>query len=95
MANEHDVSRDADRPMIYQIKVKGLLGQQWMPLFEGLTITQDQEGNALLIGPVADQAALHGILRKVRDLGMPLLSVTLLDPDRSNDSDDLQAEGGA
>ncbi len=90
MSDEHKVSRDADQPMLYQIKVKGLLSQQWTHLFEGLTITQDQEGNSLLTGPVADQAALHGVLRKVRDLGMPLLSLTLMN---SNQADDQNRSG--
>lgn len=65
--------------MIYEIRIKGHLGQRWMSWFEGLTLIAEQDGNSLLTGSVVDQAALHGILRKVRDLGMPLLSVTLVD----------------
>jgi len=61
--------------MVYQIKIKGHLSPKWADWFEGLTITLEEDGNTLLSGPVIDQAALHGILKKVRDLGMPLLSV--------------------
>ena len=60
--------------MIYQIRVKGHLGPQWTDWFEGLAITLEYNGETLLTGPVVDQAALHGLLRKVRDLGMPLIS---------------------
>jgi hypothetical protein len=73
-----------DQPMIYQIKLKGHLGEQRINWFEGLTITLEQDGNSLLTGPVIDQSALHGILRKVRDLGMPLLSVTIVGPNSGN-----------
>ncbi len=61
--------------MVYQIRVKGHLDRRWTDWFEGLTITLEDNGDTLLTGPVADQAALHGLLRRVRDLGMPLLSV--------------------
>jgi hypothetical protein len=61
--------------MVYQIRIKGHLGPGWTDWFDGLTITLEENGDTLLTGPVVDQAALHGLLRKVRDLGMPLLSV--------------------
>ena len=61
--------------MIYQIRVKGQLDSQWRDWFENATITLEETGNTLLICPVVDQAALHGLLKKIRDLGMPLLSV--------------------
>ncbi len=61
--------------MVYQIRVKGHLGRQWTDWFGSLTITLEDNGNTLMTGPVADQAALHGMLRKVRDLGLPLVSV--------------------
>ena len=66
--------------MVYQIRIKGHLGCQWTDWFEGLTITLEEDGNTLLTGPVIDQAALHGLLKKVRDLGMPLVSVSPLEP---------------
>jgi len=64
--------------MIYQIRLKGQLGHQWAEWFEGLTITLADSGDTLLTGPIVDQATLHGLLKKVRDLGMPLLSVNRL-----------------
>jgi hypothetical protein len=64
------------QPMVYQIKIKGHLDRQWTDWFEGLTITLEEDGNTLLTGPVIDQAALHGLLKKVRDLGIPLISVS-------------------
>jgi len=66
--------------MIYQIRIKGHLGPQWADWFEGLTITLEDNGDTLLTGPVIDQAALHGLLKKVRELGMPLLSVNRIEP---------------
>ena len=61
--------------MVYQIRINGHLSRQWTDWFEGLTITLEDNGVTLLSGPVVDQAALYGLLRKVRDLGMPLLAV--------------------
>ena len=74
MANEFD------RPMIYQIRIEGHLGARWANWFGGMTITPEEGGETLLTGPVADQAALHGLLRKVRDLGMPLISAVRVEP---------------
>ena len=75
MAEALNLKTDPSQPMVYQIRVKGHLGSQWTDWFGGLTVTLDDNGETLLTGPVADQAALHGLLRKVRDLGMPLVSV--------------------
>ena len=61
--------------MVYQIRIKGHLGREWTDWFGGLTITLKDNGDTLLTGPVVDQAALFGLLKRVRDLGMPLLSV--------------------
>jgi hypothetical protein len=66
--------------MVYQIRIKGHLGSGWTNWFEGLTITLEDNGDTLLTGPVVDQAALHGLLKKVRDVGMPLLSVNRVEP---------------
>ena len=68
----------------YQITVKGHLDNRWANWFEGLTITRVDNGETLLTGPVVDQVALHGLLRKVRDLGMPLLSVTRVRPSQAD-----------
>lgn len=61
---------------LYEIRIRGHLGGRWAARFEGMTLTLQDNGDTLLAGTVADQAALHGLLRKVRDLGMPLISVT-------------------
>jgi hypothetical protein len=76
--------------MIYQIRIKGHLGHQWTDWFEGLTITLEENGETLLTGPVVDQAALHGLLKKVRDLGMPLLSVNPVEPGQVDAPDGKQ-----
>jgi len=75
MSNELNLQTDPGEPTVYQIRLKGHLGLQWADWFGGLTITLEEGGDTLLTGLVADQAALHGLLKKVRDLGMPLLSV--------------------
>jgi len=75
MSNELDPKPDPGQPMVYQIRVKSHLGSDWTDWFEGLTITLEDNGDTLLTGPVIDQAALHGLLKKVRDLGMRLVSV--------------------
>jgi hypothetical protein len=75
MLNELSSESHSDQPMIYQIKIKGYLGDQWANWFDGLEITLEKDGNTLLTGQVIDQAALYGVLKKVRDLGMPLLSI--------------------
>jgi len=64
-----------DKPCIYQIRVKGLLSSEWSDFFDGLTVSAQPDDETLLCGLVADQAALHGVLAKVRDMGLPLLSV--------------------
>jgi len=65
----------------YVIRLKGHLESHWVKWFDGLTITLEDNGDTLLTGPVMDQAALHGLLKKVRDLGMPLVSVSPVEPD--------------
>jgi len=66
---------------VYEIRLKGHLDARWVKWFDGMAITLDENGNTLLSGPVADQAALHGILKKVRDVGLPLISVNSVEPD--------------
>jgi hypothetical protein len=61
---------------VYQIRVRGHLGERWAEWFDGLQITNEANGEAVLAGPVADQAALHGLLARVRDLGLPLIAVS-------------------
>jgi hypothetical protein len=75
MSNERNPEGDAGQSMVYQFRIKGHLDRQWEDWFDGLTITLEEDGNTLLTGIVIDQAALHGLLKKVRDLSMPLLSV--------------------
>jgi hypothetical protein len=75
MSNNGNPKTFPGESMVYQIRIKGHLDRRWTDWFEGLTITLEDNGATLLSGPVADQAALHSLLRKVRDLGMPLLSV--------------------
>jgi hypothetical protein len=72
----------ADRPAHYEIQVRGVLDRHWSGWFEGLTVSSDERDQTTIAGTVADQAALHGLLTKVRDLGLPLLSVRRLDQDR-------------
>ena len=69
-------------PDVYEIRVRGVLDSRWSTWFDGLEVTSDQAGQTTIAGPVADQAALHGLLAKVRDLGLPLLSVRRLDPEQ-------------
>lgn len=87
MSNEQNLGHDPDVPKIFQIKIKGHLGQQWAGWFDGLTITLEEDGNTHLTGTVIDQPALHGILKKIRDLGMPLLSVNTIDSDQASKED--------
>jgi hypothetical protein len=68
--------------MIYEIRIKGHLGTRWDGWFEHMTITPQANGDTLLAGPVVDQAALHGLLTKVRDLGLPLISITRVEFDQ-------------
>ncbi|MCA9956782.1 MAG: hypothetical protein KC434_18760 [Anaerolineales bacterium] len=68
------------QPEIFEIRLQGQLDTRWASWFDGLTITQTEDGDTVLTGPVADQAALHGLLKKVRDLGLPLLSINPINP---------------
>jgi len=87
MSNEQKSEHDLDEPTVYQIRIQGHLSQRWTDWFAGLTITLEEDGNTLLSGPVVDQSALHGILKKIRNLGMPLLSVNSVDADPAAKTD--------
>lgn len=75
-------TEDHCEPGRYEIRVRGHLASRWAGWFEGLTISLEANGDTLLAGPVADQAALHGLLKKVRDLGLPLVSVNHVKPEQ-------------
>jgi len=87
MSNNLNSQVDSSQLTVYQIRIKGHLGSQWTDWFGGLTITLEDNGDTLLIGSVVDQAALHGLLKKVRDLGMPLLSVNRVKPGQADAAD--------
>jgi len=78
--------------MVYQVRLRGHLGTEWTDWFEDLTITLEEDGDTLLTGPVVDQSALHGLLKKVRDLGIPLVSVIQVQPDETHPSDSSKGE---
>ena len=80
----HVSTENHHEPGLYEIRIKGHLDDKWADWFDGLTITRADNGETLLHGTVIDQAALHGVLRKVRDLGLPLLSVMQVDSKQTN-----------
>ena len=85
------MANELEQPMVYQIRIKGHLGPQWTDWFGDVTIMLEEGGETLLTCPVADQAALYGLLRKVRDLGLPLISVTRAQTDQIDGPDFKQA----
>ncbi len=87
MSSTFNSEINPSQPLVYQIRIKGHLGREWTDWFGGLTITLESNGDTLLTGSVVDQAALHGLLKKVRDLGMPLLSVNRVKPGQADASD--------
>lgn len=84
MSNNLKPKTYPSQSMVYQIKIEGHLGQQWTDWFDGLTITLEDDGDTVLTGPLIDQAALHGLLKKVRDLGTPLVSVIRVKPSQAD-----------
>ncbi|MCB0571607.1 MAG: hypothetical protein KDC66_17675 [Phaeodactylibacter sp.] len=80
MADKNTTIRSGSKqPTAYQVRLRGHLSAQWATYFDGLSITLENDGDTLISGPVADQAALYGLLRKVRDLGLPLIALTPLE----------------
>ncbi len=75
MSEQSKLQSTSSETLVYEIRVRGHLSDQWSNWFEGLTITHEDNGNTLLIGKIVDQAELYGVLRRVRNLGLPLISV--------------------
>jgi len=90
MANTPNPTTDPRQPIVYQIRIQGHLSAEWTDWFDGLSITLQDNGETLLTGPVVDQAALYGLLRKVRDLGLPLLAVNRVYPGQADAADVTQ-----
>ena len=87
MSATHPSTEDHREPGQYEIRLKGYLDTRWADQFEHMSFTHARDGTTILAGPVVDQAALYGLLRKVRDLGLPLLSVMLIDPKQADGPD--------
>ena len=87
MNETHASTGHHHEPGLYEIRVVGHLDFRWSDRFDGLSFTHESEGTTILRGPVVDQAALHGLLRRVRDLGLPLISVTRVEPERVEAAD--------
>lgn len=82
MSNQSDPQSQPEQPLVYEIWIEGQLGSRWAAWFGDVTVTKGEQGTTLLTCTVTDQAALYGLLRKVRDLGLPLLSVNRVEPGR-------------
>lgn len=83
MSKQHDSSEIPPGSELYEIRFKGHLDARWAEQFDGLCFIPEADGTTILSGPIADQAALHGLIRKLRDLGLPLVSVFQVYPTRS------------
>jgi hypothetical protein len=88
MDNMPETQTDSSKSAMYQIRVNGHLGHQWADWFDGMHISQEDNGDSILTGPIRDQAALYGLLKKIRDLGLPLLALTLIDHTQTSNSAD-------
>ena len=87
MSEPQASTEDHREPGCYEIRLKGHLDARWADQFEHMSFTHASDGTTILSGPVIDQAALYGVLRKVRDLGLPLLSVMQVDPKQADELD--------
>ena len=87
MSKPQGATKEYHEPGRYEIRLKGLLDSRWANQFEHMSFTHASDGTTILAGPVIDQAALHGLLRKVRDLGLPLISVMQVHPTAANGPD--------
>jgi hypothetical protein len=87
MSETHESPQAQDGPGRYEIRLRGHLDSRWAEWFDGLTLTHESDGTTVLAGPVVDQSALYGVLRKVRDLGLPLVSVRAVEPAQADGSD--------
>jgi hypothetical protein len=83
MSEVHPVANFLSEAGNYEIRIQGRLDARWAPWFDNLSLTNEDDGTTVLYGPVPDQAALHGLLQKVRDLGLPLLTVNYIRPGRN------------
>jgi hypothetical protein len=90
MSNKLSSQIDSSQPMTYQIEIQGHLDLRWTDWFGGVTITLEENGNTFLTSPVIDQSALYGLIKKVRDLAMPLVSVVRVKPVEADGLDDKQ-----
>lgn len=87
MSASHPSPDGQHQPGYYAIRLKGHLDARWAAWFDGLSLSHERDGSTLIQGPIVDQAALHSLLRKVRDLGLPLLSVMQADPNQAAEPD--------
>ncbi len=87
MHDAHEATEAYHERGLYEIRLKGYLDERWAARFDGLTLSHASDGTTILVGPVVDQAALYGVLRNVRDLGLPLLSVVHIGADQANGPD--------
>ena len=95
MSSKPNAETHPKQPSIYEIKIKGRLGSHWSDWFEGLTITPDENDTTLLTGPVIDEAALHGLLKKVRDSGLQLLLVERVESGQANAIDNEESDNSS
>jgi hypothetical protein len=90
-SSEPEPEAKSNQPVVYQIRIEGHLGSHWAGWFGGVTVTLEEDGDTVITGRVVDQAALYGLLKKVRDLGMPLLSLQRVEPSQA-DAEDAHPE---